>query len=68
MSESPAKLIVYLLLRDVGRVFLVRYRSSPNPKRSGWWIPAPELLHGEHPEEWGARVLPAPRGGNKLSY
>ncbi len=55
------KLVTYVLIRDkaAGRVLLVDYTGdgSPNPKRSGHWVPAPELTHGERPEDCARRVL-----------
>lgn len=57
MEVQTAKLVTYLLLRRVDQVYLVRYKESPNPKRSGWWIPAPELEFGEHPEDCAKRIL-----------
>ena len=55
--SNPAKLVTYLLLKQDAKVYLVQYRDSPNPKRSGWWIPAPELQHGEHPEDCATRIV-----------
>lgn len=57
MENQTAKLVTYLLPRRGDQVYLVRYKESPNPKRSGWWIPAPELTFGEHPEDCAKRIL-----------
>lgn len=55
------KLISYVLVRDLaaGKVALVEYKAdaTPNAKRSGLWIPAPELAEGEHPEDSARKVL-----------
>lgn len=53
---TSVKLIVYVLVRKSGRVYLVRYKSPPNG-RAGWWLPAPELGYGEHPEDARDGVL-----------
>lgn len=55
-DTKPAKLVSYLLLRNGSRVFLVKYKDSTNPKRNGWWIPAPELEYGEHPDDCAKRI------------
>ena len=55
--NSQAKLVTYLMLKNGKKVFLVQYRESPNPKREGWWIPAPELKYGEHPEDCAKRIV-----------
>lgn len=56
-AHGQTKLVTYLLLKSEHKVFLVQYKDSPNPKRHGWWIPAPELRYGEHPEDCAKRVL-----------
>jgi hypothetical protein len=53
---QAAKLVTYVLPRRGHQVYLVRYRESPNPKRQGWWIPAPELAFGTHPDD-GAKAV-----------
>jgi len=55
-DQKPTKLITYLLPKQKSKVYLVRYRDSPNPNRSGWWIPAPTLNYGEHPDECAKRI------------
>jgi ADP-ribose pyrophosphatase YjhB (NUDIX family) len=58
MTEKiRTKLIVYLLVRQRENVCLVKYRRPPNPTRGGWWIPAPELAYGEHPDDCARRIL-----------
>ncbi|MCX6119118.1 MAG: NUDIX domain-containing protein [Proteobacteria bacterium] len=56
-ENKQAKLVTYLLLRKSNKVFLVQYKDSPNPNRKGWWVPAPELAYGEHPEDCAKRIL-----------
>jgi len=51
------KLITYVIAYDGGRVCLVKYRTPPNPERSGWWVPAPELEYGQDPAERAQAVL-----------
>ena len=57
-KELAIKLVTYVLPRRGQEVFLVRYlpTDSPNPKRSGYWIPAPELENGGHPDEGCRKV------------
>lgn len=59
MQSDPKtpKLITYLLPKQGSKVFLVQYKDSPNSKRSGWWIPSPELNYGEHPEDCAGRMI-----------
>lgn len=56
-EEKKPKLVSYLMLKNGSKVFLVQYRDSPNPNRKGWWIPAPELKYGQHPEDCAKEIL-----------
>lgn len=49
-KEGVIKLIVYIGVINRGRLLILEYVNSPNPTKSGWWIPAPELKFGEDPE------------------
>jgi len=51
------KIITYVSVIRDNRILMVEYATPPNPDRKGWWIPAPELGFGEHPEERVASVL-----------
>lgn len=50
------KPIVYVGIINNGKLLLVDYNESPNPSKSGWWIPAPELEFGEDPQEKAQKV------------
>ena len=55
-NNGKIKPIVYLgVVRD-GKILLVQYTTPPNPSRSGWWIPAPELVWGEDPTEKARQI------------
>lgn len=55
--NGTIKVIAYVEILKEGQVLLVEYRTPPNPEKPGWWIPAPELEYGEHPEDCALRVL-----------
>ena len=55
-KEGLLKLIAYVGLRRGGRLLVVDYESPPNPDKTGWWIPAPELAYGEDPLERAEKV------------
>lgn len=57
--EGILKLIVYVGIRREGRLLLVEYASAPNPDKSGWWIPAPEVEYGGDPLECATDELVA---------
>ncbi len=44
------KLIVTAMIGDGKRILLVRYPNPPGNKH-GWWLPAPELTYGQHPDQ-----------------
>lgn len=56
-KEGTLKPIVYVGIINEDRLLLVKYKNSPNPGKSGWWIPAPGLSYGEDPAEKAASVL-----------
>lgn len=45
------KPIVYVGIINNNKLLLVDYKQAPNPNKTGWWIPAPELAFGEDPME-----------------
>src|SRR5437868_182491 len=51
------KIITYVSIIKNGKILLVDYDQAPNPAKMGWWIPAPEIQFGEHPEERVTQVL-----------
>ena len=51
------KLVTYVAVFRGRQVALVKYRTAPNPGREGWWLPAPELDHGEDPADRATVVL-----------
>lgn len=61
-QEGIIKPIVYVGVINDGKLLLVDYKISPNPAKSGWWIPAPGLEFGEDPAEKAGAVL------NDLGY
>lgn len=51
-NEKKIKVVTYLGIVHQNRLLLVQYKVPPNPRRkSGWWIPAPEVGYGEDPKE-----------------
>jgi len=60
MTDVPSgrniKLIVSPLIGDGRRILLVKYPNPPGNKH-GWWIPAPELAYGQHPDEACSKVI-----------
>jgi ADP-ribose pyrophosphatase YjhB (NUDIX family) len=50
-NSGIIKPIVYVGIKNKNRILLVQYKESPNPSKSGWWIPAPSLEFGEDPKE-----------------
>jgi ADP-ribose pyrophosphatase YjhB (NUDIX family) len=59
MFETKAgviKPIVYVGIIKKKKLLLVEYKRSPNPTRSGWWIPAPGLEFGEDPRQKALNV------------
>lgn len=56
-KEGVIKPIVYVGIVRGNKLLLVDYKNSPNPAKSGWWIPAPGLEFGEDPTEKAALVV-----------
>lgn len=59
MFETNAgviKPIVYVGIRNDNRILIVLYKESPNPNKTGWWIPAPGLHFGDDPKEKAEKV------------
>lgn len=56
-KEGVIKPIVYVGIVRGNKLLLVDYKNSPNPTKSGWWIPAPGLEFGEDPTEKAALVV-----------
>lgn len=56
-KEGVIKPIVYVGIVRGNKLLLVDYKNSPNPTKSGWWIPAPGLEFGEDPTEKAALVM-----------
>lgn len=55
-KEGVIKPIVYVGLVRGDELLLVDYVDSPNPSKTGWWIPAPGLAFGEDPLEKATAV------------
>lgn len=56
-DKGVLKLITYVAVVANSKILLVDYVEPPNPKHSGWWIPAPELEFGEAPDKVARNVL-----------
>ncbi len=56
-DQGIIKLITYVAIVREGQVLLVQYDRPPNPEKTGWWIPAPELEYGQEPQARVALVL-----------
>lgn len=56
-EQGIIKPITYVGLIQEGKLLLVDYKESPNPSKSGWWIPAPGLAFGEDPFEKAANLV-----------
>lgn len=55
--DGELKLACYVgIIRDK-KILLVDYKDPPNPKRRGWWVPAPELAFGTDPTEFAEKVV-----------
>lgn len=53
---SNIKPIVYIGIINNNKLLLVDYKHTPNPTKSGCWIPAPGLEFGEDPKEIAEKV------------
>lgn len=56
-KEGIIKPIVYVGMVQDNKILLVDYVNSPNPSKSGWWIPAPGLEFGDDPTAKAKSVL-----------
>ena len=56
-EHGVLKPIIYLGAIGDGRLLIVKYKTPPNPEKSGWWLPAPEIAFGADPAEQTARLV-----------
>lgn len=50
------KPIVYVGLIKDEKILLIDYVTAPNPNKTGWWIPAPNLDFGGDPKETAEKI------------
>jgi hypothetical protein len=56
-DKGDIKPIIYLgAISDKG-LLIVKYKVAPNPLKTGWWLPAPEINYGGDPSEEMANLV-----------
>jgi hypothetical protein len=50
-EHGEFKPIIYLGAIGPKGLLIVKYKTPPNPLKTGWWLPAPEINYGEDPSE-----------------
>ncbi len=50
-EKGDLKPIIYLGAISEKGLLIVKYKTPPNPLKTGWWLPAPEIEYGQDPNE-----------------
>jgi len=50
-EQGDFKPIIYLGAISAQGLLIVKYKTPPNPLKTGWWLPAPEIAYGQDPTD-----------------
>jgi len=56
-DKGDIKPIIYLGALGPKGLLIVKYKVAPNPLKTGWWLPAPEINYGEDPADEMANLV-----------